>query len=253
MKLDSVYCNALVTGASRGIGAAISRRLLAGGLTVFGVARSADALADMAAELGERFVPCPANVLDTDAILAHLGGAEIDVLVNNAGGLASVRPLVDQTGEETAETIALNLTAPLQLMRRLLPGMVARGRGHVFNLTSTAGRNVLPGTTTYAAAKAGLSQACRVLRYDLAGKGVRITELAPARVETDFYVTAFAGDRDAVHEKLFANQHALLPGDIAETIWAALSMPPHVDLSEIVITSTDQATGGQVFAPRDGS
>ncbi|PKP85798.1 MAG: short-chain dehydrogenase [Alphaproteobacteria bacterium HGW-Alphaproteobacteria-2] len=253
MNDDKGYRSALVTGASRGIGAAVARRLLAGGLTVYGVARSAEALAGVAAELGERFIPCPADVRDTDAILAGLGGAEIDVLVNNAGGLASVRPLVEQTAEETAETIALNLTAPLQLMRRLLPGMVARRRGHVFNLTSTAGRSVLPGTTAYAAAKAGLSQACHVLRYDLAGAGVRITELAPARVETDFYLSAFAGDREALRQKLYTTQRALSPEDIAQTIWAALSLPPHADLSEIVITSTDQAAGGQMFAARDGS
>jgi len=253
MTEDTGYRRALVTGASRGIGAAVARRLVAGGLIVHGVARSAEGLAGMAAELGERFLPCAADVRDTDAILAGLGSAAVDVLVNNAGGLASVRPLVEQTAAETAETVALNLTAPLQLMRALLPGMVARRRGHVFNLTSTAARSVLPGTTAYAAAKAGLAQASQVLRYDLAGSGVRITDLAPARVETEFYLAAFAGDRAALREKLFTAQRALAPGDVAETLWAALALPAHVDLSEIVITATHQAAGGQVFAPRDGS
>ena len=250
---DTKYRNALVTGASRGIGLAISRRLIAGGLRVHGVGRSGDALAGAAAELGAGFVCCPADIRDTGAILAHLGEVGIDVLVNNAGGLSSVRPLTEQTAEETEETVALNLTAPLQLMRALLPGMVARRRGHVFNLTSTAARGVLPGTTAYAAAKAGLAQAGHVLRYDLAGTGVRITEVAPARVETDFYLSAFAGDRETLREKLYTAQKALAPEDVAETIWAALAMPAHVDISEIVVTSTDQAPGGQVFAPRGGS
>lgn len=248
MTAAPLYRTALVTGASRGIGAAIARKLVAGGLTVHGVARSAEGLETLARELGGAFIPCPADVTDTDAIMAGLGGAEIDVLVNNAGGLSSVRDLTEQTAEETARTVALNLTAPLQLMRALLPGMTARARGHVFNLTSTAGRSVLPRTATYAAAKAGLSQACHVLRYELAGSGVRVTELAPARVETDFYLESFAGDRATLKQKMYTEQRALAPADLAETLWAALSLPPHVDLSEIVVTSTDQAAGGQTYA-----
>lgn len=247
------HATALVTGASRGIGAAIARRLVAGGMRVHGVARSAESLRPVADDLGEAFVPCVADVRDVEALMAQLGGAEIDVLVNNAGALASIRPLVEQTAEETAEVIALNLTAPLQLMRRVLPGMIARRRGHVFNLTSTAGRAVLPGTTGYAAAKAGLSQAGHVLRYDLAGTGVRLTEVAPARVETGFYLDSFGGDSDSLREKLFSRQRALVPEDVAATIWAALCLPAHVDLAEIVVTSTDQAAGGQVFAPREPS
>lgn len=250
MTQANAYRTALVTGASRGIGAEISRRLVAGGLRVHGVARSAKALEALRDELGEAFVPCPGDVTDSEAIVGALGDAEIDVLVNNAGGLDSVRALTDQSAEETARTVALNLTAPLQLMRLLLPGMVARGRGHVFNLTSTAARSVLPGTATYAAAKAGLSHACHVLRYDLSGSGVRITEIAPARVETEFYLQAFGGNRDALKEKMYTEQRALAPRDIADTLWAALGLPPHVDLSEIVITSTDQAAGGQIYATR---
>jgi NADP-dependent 3-hydroxy acid dehydrogenase YdfG len=250
---ETGYHTALVTGASRGIGLAVARRLIAGGMRVHGVGRSRVALETAAQDLGGGFVSCPADIRDTDAIVRHLGEIEIDVLVNNAGGLSSVRPLTEQTAEETEDTVALNLTAPLQLMRAILPGMIARRRGHVFNLTSTAAQGVLPGTTAYAAAKAGLAQACRVLRYDLAGTGVRITELAPARVETDFYLSAFAGDRATLREKLYTAQKALAPEDVAETIWAALAMPAHVDLSEIVVTSTDQAMGGQVFAPRGGS
>ncbi|WP_417719961.1 SDR family oxidoreductase [Salipiger sp.] len=241
------YATALVTGASRGIGAAIARRLVAGGLIVHGVARSRGALDALAAELGAAFVPCPADVTDTAAILATLAGAEIDILVNNAGGLATVKPLIDQTLAETSEVIALNLTAPLHLIQALVPGMVARQRGHVFNLTSTAARSVFAGTTTYAAAKAGLDQACKVLRHDLAGSGVRITDLAPGRVQTDFYLESFKGDRAALEARMYSADRPLAPSDIAETIWAALSLPPHATLSEIVISPTDQAPGGHVY------
>lgn len=243
------FRTALVTGASRGIGAAIARALVAEGLTVHALARSGDALAALAAELGHRLAPLVADVRDHDAIGRALNGVEIDVLVNNAGGLETVRPLHEQSAEETAETIALNLTAPLQLIRMVLPGMIARGRGHVFNLTSTAAGAVFPGTASYGAAKAGLSQAGRILRYDLAGTGVRLTEIAPGRVETEIYLRAFGGDRERLAERMYAHQRPLRPEDIAATLLAALRLPAHVDLAEIVVAPTDQAAGGHVYAP----
>ncbi|RAI01665.1 hypothetical protein DLJ53_09630 [Acuticoccus sediminis] len=241
------YRSALVTGASKGIGAGIARRLVEGGLTVHALARSAEALGVLRDELGERLVPLAADVTDTDAVIAALAGAEIDVLVNNAGGLATVRPLAEQTAEETAETLALNLTAPLQLIRALLPGMIARSRGHIFNLTSSAARGVFTGTTAYAAAKAGLSQAGHVLRYDLAGTGVRITEIAPGRVETDFYLESFGGDRDALTARMYTKERPLRPADVAEALWGALALPPHADVTELVLSPTDQAPGGHVY------
>jgi 3-hydroxy acid dehydrogenase/malonic semialdehyde reductase len=171
------YRTALVTGASRGIGAAICRRLTGLGLTVYGVARSREALAEVVDTLG--VVPVVADVRDAEAVVAGLGGADIDVLVNNAGMVATVKPLYEQSAEEIAETIAVNLTAPMLLMRALLGGMVARKRGHVVNITTTAARGVLAGTSAYGGAKAGLAHACRSLRYDLAGSNVRVTDLAP--------------------------------------------------------------------------
>lgn len=242
------YRTALVTGASRGIGAAIAARLVAGGLRVHGVARNAEALAALQAELGDAFVPTPADVTDTAAVLTAVEGAEIDVLVNNAGGLATVRPLFEQTAEETAQVVALNLVAPLQLMQGLLPGMIARGRGHVINMTTTAARAVFAGTTVYAAAKAGLSHASRVARYDLVGTRVRITDVAPGRVETEFYLESFSGDRTALSKTLYTQERALRAADVAEVVWGALSLPPHADVAELVLSPTDQATGGHSYA-----
>lgn len=245
---DFPYRTALVTGASRGIGAAICERLAALGLRVHGLARSEEALAEVRDRFG--VLPVVADVRDTAAILAAIGGTEIDVLVNNAGMVPTVRPLHEQEAEEITETIAINLTAPLQLMRALLPGMVARGRGHVVNITSTAGRGVLSGTSAYGGAKAGLAHACRSLRYDLAGRNVRVTDLAPGRVETEIYLTAFGGDRSRLHETMYGGVRALQPADIAEAVAAVLALPQHVDVTEIEISPTDQATGGHVFRSR---
>lgn len=242
-----IYRTALVTGASKGIGAAIATALIAEGLTVYGVARDAKALAALGERLGARFKPVACDVRDYTAIAQALDGVEIDVLVNNAGGLGSVRPLFEQTAEETAEVIELNLAVPLQLMRIFLPCMIARKRGHMFNLTSTAASAVFTGTATYGAAKAGLSQAGRVLRYDLAGTGVRLTEIAPGRVETEFYLKAFDGDRDGLKERMYTRQRPLGPADIAAVLVSALKLPDHVDVAEMIVSPTEQAAGGHIY------
>ncbi|MER8830326.1 SDR family oxidoreductase [Mesorhizobium sp. M0938] len=243
------YRTALVTGASKGIGAAIVESLIAEGLTVHALARSHDALRVLQQRLGPNVKPLVADVRDHEAIASALGAAEIDVLVNNAGGLATVRPLHGQSADETAEVVALNLTAPLQLIRLLLPGMIARKRGHIFNLTSTAASGVFPGTTTYGAAKAGLSQAGRILRFDLAGTGVRLTEIAPGRVETDFYLKAFDGDREGLRKRMYSEQRPLGPADIATVLVSALRLPDHVDIAELIVAPSEQASGGQIYPP----
>lgn len=239
------YRSALVTGGSKGIGAAICRRLRERGLTVYAAARSHAALEDLARIIG--IIPIVADVRDTTALCAGLAGAEIDILVNNAGGLATVQALHLQTADEIRDTIDLNFTAPLQLIQALLPGMIARKRGHIFNITSTAGHAVFPGTVSYGAAKAGLSHAGSILRYDLAGSNVRITEVSPGRVETEFYLQAFGGDREDLMQKMYSQQRALAPDDVAAAIAAALAMPQHADLARISIEPTDQATGGHVY------
>lgn len=241
------YRTALVTGGSRGIGAAICRALVAEGLEVYAVGRDADALHMLHHELGVSLRPVVADLLDLVAMRDAVSGLEVDVLVNNAGGVGSVRPLWQQTPEETARTVALNLTAPVQMMQLLLPGMTARRRGHIFNLCSTAGQGALSGTTVYGAAKAGLSQAGKALRFDLAGHNIRLTEIAPGRVETEFYLEAFDGDAETLKRKMYAQQRSLAPEDIAEALLAALRMPARADIAEITITPTDQALGGHVF------
>lgn len=250
MQAGPTYRTALVTGASRGIGAAISRKLARMGLEVFGVARSRDSLAAVVEGHGIR--PIVADVRDTAAIVAGLAGTGIDVLVNNAGMVVSVRPLWEQSPSEIAEIIEVNLTAPIQLMRALVGGMVERGRGHVVNITSTAGSGILAGTSAYGGAKAGLAHAGRSLRYDLAGANVRVTTLSPGRVETEIYLQAFAGDRARLREAMYGSVRALQADDIAEAVWSALVMPEHVDVAEIEVSPTDQALGGQVYRTPQG-
>lgn len=245
MSFPKTYRTALVTGASRGIGAGITRKLAEAGLTVYALARSEAALETVAALPGVRPLAC--DITRPEQMVEALDGLEIDVLVNNAGAVGSVKPLSEQALSETAETIALNLTAPLQLMQLLLPGMIARQRGHVISLSSSAGHAVFPGTTVYAAAKAALSRAHEVLRYDMAGKNIRFTEIVPGRVATEFYLQAFGGDADKLNETLYSKQRALRPEDVAEAVMMALSMGEHVDIARLDLSPTDQAPGGHVF------
>jgi NADP-dependent 3-hydroxy acid dehydrogenase YdfG len=242
------YRAALVTGASRGIGRAIARRLCALGLVVHALGRDATRLELLRAETGCRVLR--ADVTDTEAVLRGLDGAEIDILVNNAGHVPALGPLHEQDAAALDAAIDLNLRAPLHLMRALLPGMVARGRGHVINLGSTAGGAVFAGTAPYAAAKAALSMAGRVVRYDLAGSGVRLTEIVPGRVQTEVYLGAYGHDAARLHAAMYERHRALQPEDVAEAVVAALCLPERANVSVLEVVPTDQATGGHVFPER---
>lgn len=248
MSLPENYRTALVTGASRGIGAEIARTLAGAGLEVLALARPSEALELLAETPG--IIPLAADVTRIDDLAALLEGRQVDVLVNNAGAIGALGPLHTLTPRETADVVTLNLIAPLQLTQIVVGGMVSRGHGHVVSLTSAVAHHVFGGTTAYSAAKAGLSMAHQVLRHDLAGSNVRFTEVVPGRVETDFYLEAFGADAGRLKETLYARQRALHPEDIARAVLAALSMPEHVDLSRVEIMPTDQAPGGHAFPTR---
>jgi NADP-dependent 3-hydroxy acid dehydrogenase YdfG len=242
------YRTALVTGASRGIGAAIARRLRALGLAVHAAGRDAVRLDALCGETG--CIALVADVTDTAAVLRLVQDIAIDVLVNNAGAVPAVAPLHRQSATDVDVAIDVNLRAPLHLMRALLPGMVARGRGHVVNIGSTAGAAVFAGMGPYAAAKAGLSMAGRVARYDLAGSGVRLTEIVPGRVQTEVYRDAYGGDTERLHASLYARHRAVQPEDVAEAVAMALCLPERADVSVLELVPTDQAAGGHAYPER---
>ena len=248
MSVGPPYRTALVTGASRGIGREIVRMLAREGLEVWGLARASDALDTLARETG-----CHALAVDLDddaELVRALDGLEIDVLVNNAGLVSAVKPFIAFTRDETEAMIDLNLRAPLATTRVLLPGMVARRCGHLFAITSLFGPYAGPDVAVYCATKAAVRSFCACLRVELAGSGVRVTEIAPGRTETGIYLDAFGGDREALQERLFASCRALQPQDVAEAVVAALRLPARADASIIELAPTDQAPGGMVFAER---
>ncbi len=242
------YRTALVTGASRGVGAEIVRSLVAEGLDVWALARPSDALDALAAETGCHAVAADLN--DDAATDAALAGLDIDVLVNNAGVISAVKPFVDLTGSEADAMLNLNLRAPLRVTGALLPGMISRRQGHIFAITSIFGPYSGPNMAVYCATKAAIRSFCACLRMDIAGTGIRVTEIAPGRTETGIYLDAFGGDSQALDEKLFSNYRTLQPQDVAEALMAALRLPARADANIIELSPTDQAAGGMVFAER---
>lgn len=234
------YQSAVVTGASSGIGRAVTRRLVGEGLRVFAVDRDADQLKSLARECD--ITPIVMDLQNPLPLAELFTREEIDVVVNNAGVLPGTGKFGERPESDIDLLVDINLRAPLHIAHIALQGMLERKRGHLFFLGSSAGRYPHPNCAGYSAAKAGISMFCDALRCDLLGTGVRVTEIAPGRVQTHFYRTAL-GDA-AAKEKLYDGYRSIQPEHIAELIGRAMTLPDYVDVSRIEVFPTDQATGG---------
>lgn len=237
------YATALVTGASAGIGAAAARALRKQGLEVIAAARRADRLEALARETGAR--PLALDLRDTDALYAALEPLEIDVLVNNAGLGRGMDDFLAAGRGDIDLTVETNVTAFLHVLRAVLPGMRARKRGHVVNIGSVAGLYAIR-SPIYGASKGAVRRASQNLRLDLAGSGVRVTEICPGRVVTEFLAGA-AGEEEA--RRTYGSFAELRPEDIADAILYAIGAPWRVNVSTIEIVPTEQAFGGIRIAP----
>lgn len=234
---------ALVTGASSGIGAACVRRLAAEGLEVWALARRADRLAALARETG--CTPLVADIRDTDAMADVLGAIAPDVLINNAGLGAGITGLVEASPTDVERTIGTNVTGLLQTCQRILPGMIARGGGHVVNIGSTAGLRPIA-SAVYGGSKGAVHLISQNLRLELRGTGVRVTEICPGRVTTEFFDVAVPGD--AGPRVVTAPPIRCLDAeDVADAVVHALRAPPHVNVSMIEINPIEQQFGGVFF------
>jgi len=234
------YKTALVTGASSGIGAATVERLRGEGLEVHALARNAANLDELARRTG--CIPHALDVSDTAGLERLAAEVPFDILVNNAG--------VDRPGsilKADAEGIDLlvdvNLRAVLHLCRLVVPGMVARDRGHVINISSIAGAYNFGGNSTYHATKAAVSMLSRQLRIDCFGKRVRVTEICPGRVATDIFAHVH-GNPEEMHKRFIEGFELPQASDIAGAIAFAIAAPVSMNVGHMEITPTLQVPGG---------
>jgi serine 3-dehydrogenase len=252
--MNTNFRTVLITGASAGIGAACARAFAHEGARLVLAARRTERLHALADELrAEHGTEChlvALDVRDADAVAAALGGlpaewAAVDVLVNNAGMGRGMEKLHEGTPAEWDEMIDTNVKGLLYTTRALVPGMVERGRGHVVNLGSVAGHEVYPGGAVYCATKHAVDAITRGLRMDLLGTGVRVSTVDPGMVETEFSVVRFRGDEERAR-RVYAGMTPLTPDDIADAILWCATRPPHVNIDEIILKPTDQASATQV-------
>jgi NADP-dependent 3-hydroxy acid dehydrogenase YdfG len=234
---------AVVTGASAGIGEATAKTLAAQGFHVVAVARRADRINAIAAEIGGTAIV--ADVTDDAAVQALAGQlSRVDVLVNNAGGARGLEPVAEADLEHWRWMWETNVLGTLRVTRALLPALIDSGDGLIVTVTSIAAMEIYDGGSGYTAAKHAQGALHRTLRGELLGKPVRLTEVAPGAVETEFSLVRFDGDQqraDAVYNGITP----LTPGDVAEVIGFVASRPSHVNLDQIIIRPRDQASAGR--------
>jgi NADP-dependent 3-hydroxy acid dehydrogenase YdfG len=234
---------AVITGASAGIGEATARTLAAQGFHVVAVARRADRINALAAEIsGTAIVADVTDGAAVDALAAQL--PRVDVLVNNAGGAKGLEPVAEADLENWRWMWETNVLGTLRVTRALLPKLIDSGDGLIVTITSVAAMEIYDGGAGYTAAKHAQGALHRTLRGELLGKPVRLTEIAPGAVETEFSLVRFGGDQqraDAVYEGMTP----LVAADIAEVIGFVASRPSHVNLDQIVIRPRDQATASR--------
>lgn len=241
---------ALVTGASRGIGAETTRQLAARSLGVHAVARTPGSLDDLAAETG--CTPHYLDVADAEAVTAAFGGLAVDILVNNAAAPGGAGPVFEQTPEAVDALNAANIAGPINCLRAVVPGMRERNRGHIVNLGSMAGLYASPGMPAYAATKAAIHNLGQTLRLDLYGTDIRVTEISPGRVETGIHLRLAGGDPAEAAKAFYEGYDCLLPEDIAAAILFALDAPARMDVTLMEILPTRQVYGGADFYKEDG-
>ncbi|CAN7649904.1 SDR family oxidoreductase [Neorhizobium sp. LjRoot104] len=236
----SDYRTALVTGASSGIGAAVVERLRAEKIEVHAIARSADALNELAERTG-----CIAHVIDVTnraAIAALAGSVQFDILVNNAG-VDRPKKFLQADAEDIDLLVDVNLRAVLHICRLIVPGMVERDRGHVVNISSIAGNYNFGGNSIYHAVKSGVAMLSNQLRIDAFGKRVRVTEICPGRVATDIFSHVHGND-PSVRERFIDGFELPQASDIADAIAFAIAAPVAVNIGHMEITPTLQVMGG---------
>lgn len=237
----------LITGATSGIGAATARLLGREGFRLVLCGRRRERLQALAEELKSL---THVHILsfdissrtETEQALQSLplDFTEVDVLVNNAGNAHGLAPINEGVVADWEAMIDINLKGLLYVTRQLVPGMVARGHGHIINIGSIAGREPYPGGNVYSATKAAVDMLSHSMRIDLYDKGIKVSAIHPGLVETEFSLVRFKGDAERA-KKVYEGYQPLRPEDIADLILYMLRAPDHVNLADVLILPKAQA------------
>lgn len=237
---------AVVTGASSGIGAATARRLAAEGFEVVLAARRRDRLEAVAAEIGERARVQVADVTDPESVRELAAAVEAcDVLVCNAGGALGLGPAADFDEDQWRWMWEANVLGVARTVRAFLPRLRASGDGRIVVVTSVAGHQVYPGGAGYTSAKHAAAALTDTLRLELLGEPIRVIEVAPGMVETEFSAVRFGGDEEKA-AKVYEGVTPLTGDDVADAIAWAVTRPPHVVAARIDLFPRAQATARDV-------
>lgn len=241
--------NILITGATAGFGLAIARRFAAEGHRVVLAGRRQDRLDALLAELGDNAHALTLDVRDRDAVLAAIAGlppefADTDVLVNNAGLALGVNPAQRANLDDWHTMVDTNVKGLMTVTHAVLPGMVARDRGHVINIGSVAGNWPYPGGNVYGATKAFVRQFSLNLRADLAGTRVRVTDVEPGLVAgTEFSSVRFAGDTERA-DAVYKGTEPLTAEDVTDAVHWVATRPAHVNINTIELMPVCQSFAG---------
>lgn len=240
---------ALVTGATSGIGEATALKLAENGFGVIITGRRQERLAVLKNKLeanGSHVLTLCFDVRDEEEVNTALKGLppewqNIDVLVNNAGLAAGLEPVQQGDSVDWNRMIDTNVKGLLYVTRFVSQGMIASKKGHIVNIGSIAGKEVYPNGNVYCATKHAVDALTKGMRFDLLPYNIKVTQICPGAVETEFSIVRFHGDKSRA-DKVYEGYECLVADDIAECIWFAVSRPPHVNVNDMLVMPTAQAS-----------
>lgn len=239
----------LITGATSGIGEATAIKFAEATYRLIITGRRKDRLNDLTEHLVQEYgidvLPLCFDVRDLRQVEKYLGNLpeewkNIDILVNNAGLAAGLSHIDDGDRDDWDRMIDTNVKGLLYVTRAIVPGMVSRQSGHIINISSIAGKEVYENGNVYCASKHAVEALSKGMRIDLLKHGIKVTNIAPGMVETEFSLVRFRGDRERA-DAVYNGIRALKGEDVAEVIFYCTSLPAHVCINDLVITPTAQA------------
>lgn len=238
-----------ITGATSGIGRSCAFRFSESGYHIIITGRRSDRLAEIKAELSDKFnaqvQTVELDITDRQSVIDAVHNLpeafqNIDVLINNAGLALGLDTIQDGNPDDWDRMIDTNVKGLLNVSHAIMPLMIRRGKGHIINIGSIAGREVYQKGNVYCATKAAVDSISKAMRIDLLPFGIKVTQIAPGAVETEFSIVRFSGDEERAHS-VYNGFQPLHPDDIAEVVHYAASLPPHVNINDLLLMPTAQA------------